>query len=347
MIKIEYGYNGKIAYVDLTNQTIDIKDLEPQIAKEYLGGTGLSAKLTYDLLSDEVYDNLKNNPLSEKNPLIFSTGPLTGTIRPSSGRYAVTGISPLTGIWGEGTSGGFFCISLRNSGFDAIVIIGKSKGPIYLNIHDLTIEFKDASKLWGKNSYETQSLIKDELNNERARVATIGIGGENLVKYAGIINDEGRVVGRCGLGTIMGSKNLKAIAVHGTEKINIADPKIGKKLVKEDEESKRGNLLKTTTPLLYTLYGTNCYLDIGMALGDTPAYYFTETEFPAEKLTGKTLREQYPVLDYGCAGCTVKCGKQTIIQSNSKEIKVDGPEYDRGIGEAEVGKSEKGKEEST
>ncbi|MFX1566923.1 MAG: aldehyde ferredoxin oxidoreductase family protein [Promethearchaeota archaeon] len=328
MEKVEYGYNGKIAYVDLTNQKIDIKDLETQIAKQFLGGTGLSAKLTYDLLSDDDYDVLKNDPLSERNPLIFSTGPLTGTIRPSSGRYAVTGISPLTGIWGEGTSGGFFCISLRNCGFDAIVINGKSKDPIYLYIHEKIIEFKDASKLWGKNTYETQTLIKNELNNERIRVATIGSGGENLVKYAGIINDEGRAIGRCGLGALMGSKKLKAIAIHGTEKITIADPTIGRKLIKEDEEAKKGNLLKTTTPLLYSLYGTNCYLDIGMALGDTPAYYFTETEFPAEKLTGKTLREKYPVLDYGCAGCTVRCGKQTIIQDNGKEIKVDGPEYE-------------------
>lgn len=325
---IEYGYNGKIAYVDLTNQKIEIKDLEPQIAKEYLGGTGLSAKLTYNLLSDKNYEVLKKDPLSEINPLIFSTGPLTGTIRPSSGRYAVTGISPLTRIWGEGTSGGFFCISLRNCGFDAIVIIGKSRNPIYFYIHEQTIEFKDASKLWGKSTYETQTLIKDELNDEKIRVATIGNGGENLVKYAGIINDEGRAIGRCGLGALMGSKKLKAIAIHGTEKITIADPTIGRKLIKEDEEAKKGNLLKTTTPLLYSLYGTNCYLDIGMALGDTPAYYFTETEFPAEKLTGKTLREKYPVLDYGCAGCTVRCGKQTIIQDNGKELQVDGPEYE-------------------
>ncbi|MFX1599347.1 MAG: aldehyde ferredoxin oxidoreductase family protein [Promethearchaeota archaeon] len=328
MEKVNYGFNGKIAYLNLNSQTVDLKDLDAQIAKDYLGGTGLSAKLTYDLLSDEDYDLLKKDPLSEKNPLIFATGPITGTIRPSSGRYSVTGISPLTGIWGEGTSGGFFCISLRNCGFDAIVIVGKSKNPIYLYIHDQLIEFKDANKLWGKDTYQSQSLIKKELNNERIRVATIGIGGENLVKYAGIINDEGRAIGRCGLGTLMGSKKLKAIAIHGTEKVTIADPTIGKKLIKEDEEAKKGNLLKTTTPLLYTLYGTNCYLDIGMALGDTPAYYFTETEFPAEKLTGKTLREKYPVLDYGCAGCTVKCGKQTIIQDNGKEIKVDGPEYE-------------------
>ena len=215
MEKLEYGYNGKIAYVNLSNQTIDVRDLEKQIAKEYLGGTGLSAKITFDLLTNGDYEVLKNDPLSEINPLIFSTGPLTGTIRPSSGRYSVTGISPLTGIWGEGTSGGFFCISLRNCGFDAIVIIGKSKNPVYLYVHDSTIEFKDASKLWGKDTYETQSIIKKELNNDRIRVTTVGIGGENLVKYAGIINDEGRAIGRCGLGTLMGSKKFCLLDYHG------------------------------------------------------------------------------------------------------------------------------------
>jgi aldehyde:ferredoxin oxidoreductase len=323
-----FGYNGKIAIINLSNQTVEIKDLDIDDAKSYLGGTGLSAKITYDLLSKEDYEILKQDQFYEKNPLIFATGPVTGTIRPSSGRYSVTGISPLTGIWGEGTSGGFFCISLRNSGFDAVVIIGKSENPVYLFIHEKAVDFIDAGKLWGKDTYETQSLIKDELNNDRIRIATIGIGGENLVKYAGIINDEGRAIGRCGLGALMGSKKLKAIAIHGTEKVKIYDTKIGKDLIKKDEDSKRGNLLASTTPMLYTLYGTNCYLDIGMALGDTPAYYFTETEFPAEKLTGKTLREKYPVLDYGCAGCTMRCGKQTIIQDNGKEIKVDGPEYE-------------------
>jgi aldehyde:ferredoxin oxidoreductase len=323
-----FGYNGKIAYINLNTQKVDLRDLNSQMARNFLGGTGLSAKLTYNFLSEEDYQVLRSDPFSELNPLIFATGPVTGTIRPSSGRYSVTGISPLTGIWGEGTSGGFFCISLKNSGFDTIVIVGKSKEPIYLYVHDNSIEFKDASNLWGKDTYETQSLIKEELNNERIRVGTIGLGGENLVKFAGIINDEGRAIGRCGLGALMGSKKLKAIAILGTEKVEIANPNIGKELIKQAEESKKGNLLKSTTPLLYSLYGTNCYLDIGMALGDTPAYYFTETEFPAEMLTGKTLREMYPVLDYGCAGCTLRCGKQTIIEINGEEIMVDGPEYE-------------------
>jgi len=322
------GYNGKIAYVNLTEEKVDVKELDPQIAKEYLGGTGLSAKLTYDQLSETDYATLKIDPFSEINPLIFATGPVTGTNRPSSGRYSVTAISPLTGIWGEGTSGGYFPISLRNSGFDAIVITGKSKKPIYLYIHNESIEFKDANTIWGKDTYESQSILKNELNNDKIRIATIGIAGENLVKYAGIINDEGRAIGRSGMGAIMGSKNLKALAIHGTKRVQIADNAIGKEMLKKEADTQRKDLLKTLVPVLFTLYGTNCYLDMGMALGDTPGYYFTRNEFFADKLTGKTLREEYPVLDYGCAGCTMKCGKITIVEHEGKEISVDGPEYE-------------------
>jgi len=322
------GYNGKIAYVNLTDQTVDVKDIDPQIAKDYLGGTGLSAKITYDLLSESDYETLKNDPYSAINPLIFATGPVTGTNRPSSGRYSVTAISPLTGIWGEGTSGGYFPISLRNCGFDAIVITGKSINPKYLYIHDEIIEIKDADEIWGKDTYETQSYLKEKINNDKIRVAAIGIAGENLVNYAGILNDEGRAIGRSGMGAIMGSKNLKAIAIHGTKRIKIADNTIGKQLLKENEDVIQKDLLKTLTSFLFTLYGTNCYLDMGMALGDTPGYYFTRNEFFADKLTGKTLREEYPVFDYGCWGCTKKCGKTTIIEHEGKEIKVDGPEYE-------------------
>jgi len=322
------GYNGKVAFIDLNSQKVKIKELDPQIAKDYLGGTGLSAKLIYDILSDDDYETLKKDPMSGINPLIFATGPVTGTLRPSSGRYTVSGISPHTGIWGEGSSGGTFCISLRNSGFDAIVITGKSKNPIYIYIHDQSIEFKDADNIWSKDTYETQKIIKRELKNNKIRVATIGVGGENLVKYGCIINDEGRAIGRCGMGTLMGSKNLKALVIHGTSTVKIADPAIGKVFLKQAEDLKKTVLLKQMVPMLFTLYGTNCYLDIGMALGDLSGYYYTETEFLAEKLSGKTLKEEYPVLDYGCAGCTMRCGKTTIILENEKEIRVDGPEYE-------------------
>ncbi len=323
-----YGYNGKIAFVNLTDKSFEIKDLDPNVAREYLGGTGLSAKITYDLLSEEALTQLKSNLLAEINPLIFATGPVTGTIRPSSGRYSVTGISPATGIWGEGTSGGYFCLSLRNSGYDAIVFTGKANEPVYVYINDGTIEFKNASSIWGKDCYETQELIKKEIDQSNLRIACIGQGGENLVNYGAIINDEGRAVGRCGLGAIMGSKNLKALAIRGTKRIEISDKDLGKELRKQEELAKDAGPMGNITSQLFNLYGTNFYLDLGMVNGDTPGYYFTEAEFLAEKLTSKTLKEEYPMFSYGCAGCTVKCGKATIIEVNGEDIEVDGPEYE-------------------
>ncbi|NVM18885.1 MAG: aldehyde ferredoxin oxidoreductase family protein [Candidatus Lokiarchaeota archaeon] len=323
-----YGYNGKILFVDLSSESFEIKDLDPKIAQKYLGGTGLSAKITYDLLSEEDYTILRENPYSEINPLIFATGPITGTIRPNSGRYTVSGISPLTGIWGEGSSGGLFCIALRNSGFDAVIFLGKAIKLSYIIIRDGKIEFKDASKYHGKDCYETQKQIKEELNVPNIRIACIGPGGENLVKYSAIMNDEGRVVGRCGLGALMGSKNLKALVVHGIEKINLADNELGKTLRKEAQLEREANPMGAVGTLLFNLYGTNMYLDLGMVNGDTPGYYFTETEFIAENLTGKTLREEYPMFSYGCAGCTIKCGKSTVINTGEVEIESDGPEYE-------------------
>ncbi|MHA2180716.1 MAG: aldehyde ferredoxin oxidoreductase family protein [Promethearchaeota archaeon] len=323
-----YGYNEKIAFINLSDKNFEIKDLDPKIAREYLGGTGLSAKITYDLLSEEDFNLLRIDPLAEINPLIFATGPVTGTIRPSSGRYSVTGISPATGIWGEGTSGGYFCLSLRNSGFDAIVFSGKSSDPVYVYVNDGTIEFKDARNIWGMDCYESQEIIKKEINQTNLRVACIGQGGENLVKYGAIINDEGRAVGRCGLGALMGSKNLKALAIHGSRRVEISDKEIGKELRKKEDLEKQKNPMGDVTSQLFYLYGTNMYLDLGMVNGDTPGYYFTQAEFLAEKLTSKTLKEEYPMFSYGCAGCTVKCGKATVIEVDGEDIEVDGPEYE-------------------
>ncbi|MHA1643077.1 MAG: aldehyde ferredoxin oxidoreductase family protein [Promethearchaeota archaeon] len=323
-----FGYNGKLAYINLERKSVEIKELDPKIARDYLGGTGLSVKLLYDLLSEEDYKKIKQDPYHGKNPLIFATGPLTGTIRPSSGRFSVSGISPLTGIWGEGTSGGFFCQALKQSGFDALVFQGKAVEPTYVYINESKIQFLDASDLWGKDTYETQEIIKKNLNNNKIKVACIGNAGENLVKYACIINDEGRAQGRCGLGALMGSKNLKAIAIHGTENVSLFDSNSMKELRKKEDLEIESDFVKSASLYLFNLFGTNGYLDLGMKLGDTPAYYFTETEFFAESMTGKSLKEKFPVFNYGCAGCTKQCGKTTIINLRGEEIKVDGPEYE-------------------
>ena len=319
-----YGYNGKIAYIDLGSMNVEVKDLDHKIAEDYLGGAGLSAKITYDLLSENDFQTLQEDPFSSVNPLIFATGPLTGTMTPSSSRYCVTGISPLTGIWGESTSGGFFPIALKKSGYDAIVITGKAEKPKFIMIDDGKIEIKDAEVLWGKNTRETITSVRALLNDEKFRVACIGKGGENLVKYAAIINDEGRAAGRCGLGAVMGAKKLKAIAIKGNQTIEYSDKE---ELIIQGKDTLEKILIPFATNL-FSHYGTLIYSDMGMVIGDVPANYFTSSEFVAENITGRALKEQYVVLKYACSGCAIGCGRRTLFEMDGKEVEVDGPEYE-------------------
>ncbi|MFX0058225.1 MAG: aldehyde ferredoxin oxidoreductase N-terminal domain-containing protein, partial [Candidatus Heimdallarchaeota archaeon] len=319
-----YGYSGKILYINLSSMKKEVKDLNPNIAEEYIGGVGLSAKLTYDLLTNDDFMTLKSNPFSSINPIIFSTGPLTGTSTPSSGRYSITGISPLTGIWGESTSGGFFPIALRKSGFDAIIITGEAKNPAIIVADGENIEIRDESDLWGKNTRETIQLVKAKLENDKFRVACIGKAGENLVNYAAIINDEGRAAGRCGLGAIMGKKKLKALAIKGNNPIEYHN----KQALKETAKTAYKMISTAFSPQFYSHYGTLSGMDIGLVYGDVPGYYFTRSEFPVENLTGLALKEQYPVLSYACAGCTIGCGRTTIAKIDEEEIEIDGPEYE-------------------
>ncbi len=318
------GLNGKIAYINLNDSRIEIKDLNSKLVEDYIGGVALSAKLIYDLLSDEDFETLKRDPLSSVNPLIFATGPLTGTATPSSSRYSVTGISPLTGIWGEATSGGFFPIALKRCGYDAIVITGEASEPKMITIIDGEIRIQDANNIWTKNTHECLEILKKELNDEKIRVACIGKGGENLVKYACILNDEGRAAGRCGFGALMGKKKLKALVIRGREKIEYNDRdnlmKEGKRIL--------GSVLNNFASHFISHHGTLSYTDMGMVIGDAPAKYFTSTEFHAENLTGMALMDQYPVLQYACAGCAIGCGKTTFTEIDGKEIKIDGPEYE-------------------
>jgi len=319
-----YGYNGKIVFIDLSNEKIDVKNLEKDNARDYIGGCGLNAKIIYDILKENDYEILKKDPLSGINPLIFSTGPLTASSRPSSGRYAVSAISPLTGIWGESTSGGQFPAALKHCGYDAIVFLGKAKEPVYIFINDSKIEIRNAKSLWTLNIYKTQELIKKEINDKRLRVACIGKAGKNLVKYACIINDDGRAAGRCGMGAVMGSKNLKALAVIGTTKINYFDKN---KLRNLTNNAKR-EVRRAFSSAFFEQFGTLCYMDMGQAFGDTPAYYFTNTDFISSHITGRAFKEQFPVLNAYCYSCTIGCGRTTYIEENGKEIKIDGPEYE-------------------
>ncbi len=266
------------------------------------------------------------DPLAPDSPLVFATGPFTGTTIPMVSRSAVCGISPLTGIWGEATTGGVFPFRLKESGYDGILVTGKADRPVYLWIKDGVAEIRDAAHLRGKDTYETQKVLKEELKESGLSVTCIGPAGENLVKYACVINDQGRAAGRCGLGALMGSKNLKAVAVSGKLRPDVA----GKDRLAELTRQARDAIASNFMSVAFREYGTLMYMDLGMFLGDVPAKYFSSSVFPAKNVTGEALRQAYTVGNYACHGCPIGCGR--TLKHVSKDLdEIDGPEYETAV----------------
>ena len=223
---MSYGYTGNILHVNLSTKKTRIEHPEEKFYRKYWGGKALAL---YYMLK-EMKPN--TDALSPENLLIFAASVTVGTKAPAINRYTVCAKSPLTGAQGESEAGGFWGPELKMAGFDAIIIRGCSEKPVYLWIKDGQVEIKDASKIWGKDTGEAQSLIRQELDDSKIRVAIIGKGGENLVRYAGILNDLNHANGRNGLGAVMGSKKLKAIAVRGNKPINIFDSEKIKEIAK-------------------------------------------------------------------------------------------------------------------
>jgi aldehyde:ferredoxin oxidoreductase len=313
------GYQGRFLTVDLNDNKTDEMPLSEDILKDFIGGATLAAKLIYN----HNHTKERMDPLDPENPLVFSTGPFTGTAIPMVSRYAISGISPLTGLWGEATSGGEFPFRLKGSGYDGIFITGRAKGPVYLFISNGTAELRDASHLWGKDIYETQKLIEEELESTRLSIACIGTAGEKLIRYSCVMNDNGRAAGRCGLGALMGSKNLKAVVVTGSIKTELFDNDRVKELAGECRDFIRGDIVS----IAFKEYGSLMYMDMGMTLGDVPAKYFQKSVFPVKDITGEALRRDYVVENYACTGCPIGCGRE--IKDFSDEIEsVDGPEYE-------------------
>ncbi|NQU63798.1 MAG: aldehyde ferredoxin oxidoreductase family protein [SAR324 cluster bacterium] len=315
------GYHGRILEVDLSNGATKDLMLTETFCRKYIGGATLAAALIYDRLSEGM------TPLAPESPLVFAVGPLTNTSTPMVSRYAVCGLSPLTGFWGEATSGGYFGFKLKDAGYDGIIFIGKAKSPVYLSVNDGKAEIRDAGHIWGKDSYSTQEVIKSELGEKSFSVACIGEAGERQIVFAGVMNDEGRTAGRTGMGALMGSKNLKAVVVGGKQKCETADPIRLKELSKTALLNIKGHMLSQA----FKEYGTLVYTDMGMTLGDTPAKYFTRSVFESKKVTGLALRRKYAVENYACRGCPVACGRD--VRNFSKELKqIDGPEYETAVG---------------
>jgi len=312
-----FGYHGKLLQVDLSTRETKTLELEADDLRNFIGGASLGARL--------VYPRVKANmdPLAADSPLVFTVGPLTGTTIPMVSRFAVCGISPLTGIWGEATSGGVFPFRLKASGFDGLFVTGKADRPVYLYVNDGKAEIREASHLWGKDTYQTQTILKDELKDTGVSITCIGPAGENLVKYACIVNDRGRAAGRCGLGALMGAKNLKAIVATGDVKPELAsDARVG-----ELAKQARDTISSAFLMLAYREYGTLLYMDMGMVLGDVPARYFTRSVFPAGKVTGRAFRQAYTMSNHACHGCPVGCGR--VVKHFRKDVdEVDGPEFE-------------------
>ena len=311
------GYFGKFLKVDLTSGKIEDLPVNRADRAAYIGGAALGAKFVYE------YTKPGMSALSPENPIIFATGPFTGSNVPMVSRSVVCGISPGTGLWGEATTGGKFPQRLKGTGYDGILIIGKAENPVYINVTEDGAQIRDASHLWGRGDiYETQAAIQSE-TGERTSIACIGRAGESLINYANIMNDEGRAAGRCGMGALMGAKNLKALCVSGRKKAKLANPQRLKGHISEARDCIRNH----ANTHAYKMYGTNLYMDLGIRLGDVPTKYYTKSVFPAQQLNGPAFRNRYRMGNYACAGCPIGCGR--VIKDFSDDIKtVDGPEYE-------------------
>jgi len=286
----------------------------------FIGGSGLAAKRLWEMTGNET------DPLGSENVLIFMTGPLTGTKVPLSGRHEVAAKSPLTGVYGECDVGGRWGTELKKAGFDGVVITGKSARHTYLWINENGVEFRDARHLWGLDTYEVSPILRAE-TDQKAIEACIGPAGERLARIASIMHDgrDARAAGRCGLGAVMGSKNLKAVVARGDKEVTVADPKSLSELTKELGPV----ILKNTRRLAE--YGTSQVVTPAEELGDLPVRNWKKGRWQegAEKLSGVTMARTILKSRYFCGACIVGCGRTVAIDHGEYAgVEGAGPEYE-------------------
>jgi len=315
------GYMGQILHINLTTGETSIKELNWEIAHDYVGGRGYAAKLLFDRLQPGI------SPLSPDNLLVFATGPLTGTPAPTSGRFSVSSKSPLTGTVFDANCGGTFGPEMKRAGFDLIVFEGRSEEPVYLWIRDGKAELRSASHLIGKRTDETEGAIKKEMKDEHVKVASIGPAGENSVRIAAIISDKHRAAGRGGLGAVMGSKNLKAVAVRGKKQIEVANPHAFKREVKQILEVLKRNPLTGDS---LNRYGTGCLVHLINKAGIFPTRNFSQGFFEeAEAISGESVSRLLLTGKKGCFACPIICGRVTRLRKGPYKGEIsEGPEYE-------------------
>ncbi len=313
------GYWDRILHVDLSARTTRVESLGDQFWRRHLGGRAIIAHY----LLTEVPQGA--DPLGPENVLVFAGGVLTGTPFPGAGRHSVGAKSPMTGLFGESEAGGFWGAELRHAGWDAIVFHGRADTPVYLWIKDDAVEILDAAEIWGLETAEVEDALRAKHGERLLRVAQTGIAGEHLVRYALVVNDLNEVAGRGGMGAVMGSKNLKAVAVRGTKKIPVADPKplqATAKWVTETMEEVHYN---------FHHFGTGAGI-IGKHLeGHMIVRNFQDGQWDPEKIQAidaKTIAETDGFKMDGCYACSVRCKKRVKDEAMSLLPKFGGPEYE-------------------
>ena len=355
-INKNYGYTGRLLFINLSESKISTTEPDDKFYRKYLGGYGIAAKIIFDRQEAGI------DPLGEESIISFMPGLLNGSNTPFSGRYTVACKSPLTGTWGDANSGGFFGPEMKKAGYDGVFVEGKSEEPVYIWIKGNEVEIKSAKNLWGKDCFETEDLIREEIEEKKARVACIGKPGEKLSLISSVMNDKGRAAARSGVGAVMGSKNLKAIAVKGDKKVEIANPEEFKKI--RDAflsvlKQKPSRLMKIMSPLMQPLMpfilrrgmfmapdvgtmvemfgnmGTSGMASVSSQCGDAPVknwggvgYIDFPMQSKASKISDDSL-DRYRVKKYGCQACPLGCGG--IMKLNGKKYSYEEdhrPEYE-------------------
>lgn len=340
------GWTRKLLRVNLTTGEHKVESIPEQWLQEYMGGRGLAARYLYEEMDPTV------DPLSPENVLIFATGPLTGTPVPCGARYMVVTKGALTGAITTSNSGGHWGPELKFAGYDLLILEGKAAQPSYLYIYDDVVEIRDASSYWGQGVFDTEDGLRDETGLPNLRVACIGPAGENLVKFACIMNDKHRAAGRSGVGAVMGSKNLKAIAVRGTGGVEIAQPEEFMKTV----WAMRDVMKDSPGRKAFSELGTAATIDMTQAFGGLPTRNFKQGQFEEyENLNGNTIKDTRLVANKACFACTIACGRVTRLEDAADKFLVnmhprnwkvagEGPEYeaawalgaDTGVGDLDA-----------
>jgi aldehyde:ferredoxin oxidoreductase len=316
------GWSGKIIYVNLSKAEVKVKSLDPEFAQAFLGGRGFCSKILFDLFNPSIED-----PFSPENLVCISAGLLNGTLAPTSGRFTIgVARSPLTGLFCDGNAGGAFAPELRFAGYDALVISGASPKPLYLYIEDSHLELVDASHLWGREVWEATDMLRKDYGDPELKVLTIGPAGENRDAVCSVMCDYTRAVAGGGVGAVLGSKKLKAVAVRGSGAIELADPEKFEQVAVELHQAIR------SMPFYETLskYGTPILVSIFKKLGGLPSYNWQTGVFrEAEKIDETVLVNEYSVKSRACYGCPIHCSHFYLVREGEfAGTTGEGPEYE-------------------